>query len=79
MEDAGLKVESRFASFIIPTQPTSAGGSNDPSNFLTLCSLCHSNIHKGRLRIRGENPSVEFFHKDIKGKEIPFGESVCRT
>ena len=55
-----------------------AGGSNDPSNLITLCGLCHSNIHKGRLRIKGENLSIEFFHKDTKGKEIPFGESVCR-
>ena len=59
-------------------RPASAGGSSDPSNLITLCGLCHSNIHKGKLKIRGENPSIKFFHKDTKGKDIPFGESVCR-
>ena len=59
-------------------RPVSAGGSNDPANLLTLCSLCHSHVHKGRLRIIGESPSVEFFHKDNRGMDIPFGKSVFR-
>ena len=59
-------------------RPVSAGGSNDPVNLITVCGLCHSNIHKGRLNIKGEHPSIEFFHRDGRGKEIPFGERVCQ-
>ena len=29
----------------------SAGGSNHPNNLLTLCRVCHNDIHDGRLII----------------------------
>lgn len=50
----------------------SAGGSNDPSNRVTLCSRCHNDEHRDRLRFTAEggpyvginaNGCLEFWRK----------------
>ena len=43
-------------------KPLSKGGGNDPSNLLLACSLCHKNIHEGRLLIKGVYPEFDFLH-----------------
>ena len=43
-------------------KPLSECGGNNPANLLLTCSLCHKNIHEGRLRISGTQPELEFRH-----------------
>ncbi|MBN9420673.1 MAG: HNH endonuclease, partial [Candidatus Eremiobacteraeota bacterium] len=32
------------------------GGLTRPENLITICSRCHTNVHEGRLVLRGEAP-----------------------
>lgn len=47
----------------------SAGGSNHPNNLLTLCRVCHNDIHDGRLRI--EVTAVEQWNLQCTFRRIP--------
>lgn len=55
----------------------SAGGSMEPSNRVTLCSRCHNDEHKDRLRFTADggpyvgidaNGPMEFWRKDEHGE-----------
>jgi 5-methylcytosine-specific restriction endonuclease McrA len=48
----------------------SHGGSNDPSNLITLCLACHVLVHSGRLTIVGRAPNQVLF-------STPIGEVWC--
>ncbi len=48
----------------------SHGGSDDPSNLITLCLACHALVHSGRLKIVGRAPNQVLF-------ATPIGEVWC--
>lgn len=54
----------------------SAGGTNEPSNRVTLCYRCHNDEHKNRLRFSKDglapvnaNEAMEFWRKDKTTKQ----------
>ncbi len=67
-EATGLLVRGHRAHIVY----ASAGGSNDPSNRVTLCAKCHNDEHKNRLRFTADggpyvgidaNKGMEFWRK----------------
>jgi 5-methylcytosine-specific restriction endonuclease McrA len=41
--------------------PVSSGGSNDPSNLVTLCRSCHQSLHEIATRRRGAGVGIALF------------------
>jgi len=57
----------------ISLRPRAAGGSHDPANLVYLCGAHHGRVHKGRLIIRGQFPTLVFTHADGRpyGRLLP--------
>jgi hypothetical protein len=50
------------------------GGSDREENLTTVCSVCHSLIHKyQKLIISGQAPNLTYSHTGNYGVKIPFG------
>jgi hypothetical protein len=58
-------------------RPRARGGSNDPSNLITVCSSHHRGIiHEGRLTCRGEAPGKVVFVFDVRGGRVSYRGDV---
>ena len=51
-------------------EPRSRGGSNDPSNLLTLCRFCHATTHAGDLIISGNPETKTIQITDRQGQRL---------
>jgi hypothetical protein len=53
----------------------SAGGSDDPSNLVTVCHRCHDLVHEGYVAISGDAPDGLVFHVGL----TPGRDAVTET
>src|SRR4051794_18036262 len=61
---------SRAADHVHHIRFRSAGGSDDPSNLTSICSVHHlQSIHRGRIRVSGTAPDQLRWQLGIRGRE----------
>jgi hypothetical protein len=48
------------------------GGTHELENLVVLCSVHHTHVHEGRIRITGRVPALRFFHADGR----PYGAGL---
>lgn len=59
--------------------PRSMGGTTDPSNYVYLCSDCHTRLHRKMKRIIARSRKLENMFPNECSFENPFECAKCKT